>query len=181
MTEKEFRKLRAKDLVQLLMMQGTEASQLQEQIDNKEQELVVLLENNDLLKRKLDERDEYIENLKKDLDFRDGHIQELETEMEVLRNDLWIDIQEMGTLTDVGNQVTKIFKIAQREADQHIRFAREQGVDPDKVRIAKPATPVTAMPTSVPRESNVAVLKSKHTSAAAPTRATAVAPSGKIP
>ena len=167
MTEKEFRKLRAKDLVQLLLTQGGEASRLQEQIDKKEQELAVLLENNDLLKQKLDDRDEYIENLKKDLDFRDSHIKNLETEMEALRNDLWIDMQEMGTLTDAGKLIDEIFGLTQKEADQHIKFAREQGIDPAKVRIEKPAMPVTVMPTSVPRGSAALSSETRYTAAAA--------------
>ena len=167
MTEKEFRKLRAKDLVQLLLTQGGEASQLQEQIDQKEQELAVLLENNDLLKGKLDERDEYIENLKKDLDFRDSHIKNLEAEMEALRNDLWIDMQEIGTLTDAGKLISEIFEMTQREANQHIKYAREQGIDPAKVRIAKPAMPMTVMPTSVPRGSAAPSAGAQHTAAAA--------------
>lgn len=148
MTEKEFRKLRAKDLVQLLLTQGGEASQLQEQIDKKGEELAALLEDNDDLKIKLDDRDAYIENLKKDLDQRDIQIRDLEREFDTLRNDLWIDMPEIGTLREAIQILDRIFETAQREADQHIQYAKEQGINPNKVRVARPAMPMTAMPHS---------------------------------
>ena len=148
MTEKEFRKLKAKDLVQLLLTQGGEASRLQGQIDEKGNELVKLLEDNDALKVKLDDSDAYIENLKKDLDERDHLIRKLEAEYESLRNDLWIDMPEIGALTEAIKLLDEIFETAQREADLHIKYAKEQGINPNKVRVARPAMPVTVMPAS---------------------------------
>ena len=66
----------------------------------------------------------------------------------MLRNDLWIDMKEIGTLTEAARLINDIFDTTQREADQHIKYAKEQGINPSTVRVAKPAMPITAMPSS---------------------------------
>lgn len=72
MTEKEFRKLRRRDLLQLLVAQGKENIQLQEELDETKGELAQSQESNDRLKAKLDEKDALIEKLKGRLDEKDA-------------------------------------------------------------------------------------------------------------
>jgi hypothetical protein len=74
MTEKELRKLRRQDLLQLLVLQSKETSELQARVDE-------LAAGYERLKGKLDEKDETIERLKDRLDEKDETIAQLQVEL----------------------------------------------------------------------------------------------------
>ena len=120
MTEKEFHKMKAQDLVKLLLAQGEEASKLQEELNQKIEALVSLQEYNESLKVKLDERDARTEELKKDLDESDACIRGLEAEIAELKANQWIELEEAGTLKDAARQIRRVFEEAQREAEQYL-------------------------------------------------------------
>ena len=74
MTDKELRKLRRHDLLELLVEQSREAARLGAELKEKEEELSGSEENNGRLKAKLDEKDELIEKLKRRLDEKDAEM-----------------------------------------------------------------------------------------------------------
>ena len=84
MTDKELRRLRRQDLLELLLEQSKEAARFQMESDKKQQELSRILESYERLKGKLDDKDAVIESLieklKKRLDNKDEKIEKLEKE-----------------------------------------------------------------------------------------------------
>ena len=73
MTEKELRKLRRQDLLQLLVLQSKETSDLQTRLEG-------LTDSYNRLIGKLDDKDETIERLKAKLDAKDEEIRALQVE-----------------------------------------------------------------------------------------------------
>lgn len=126
MTEKEFRKLRPLDLIQLLLAQGNEVSQMQAELDKKNEKLALLKEGNDILKAKLNDRDALVELLKVRLDESDADIRELERKAEELYSDKWIDLDKMGSLTEAAQELYKIFEVAQQEAEQCLQETEQR-------------------------------------------------------
>lgn len=129
MTDKELRRLRRQDLLQLLVEQSREAARLQTETDEKSEEIAQLNESLERLKGKLDEKDAQLERLKerlnekdalleklkqrlneKDalleklksrLDEKDAAIGELESRLEVLQSDRWEKLDSDGMVTDM--------------------------------------------------------------------------------
>lgn len=95
MTEKEFSKLRRRELLELLLMQTREQKQLEEQIDEKTKQIHDLqqsfsrledtMETNNALiadmREYQDEQEEVISRLKKRLDDKDVQIEELQIKL----------------------------------------------------------------------------------------------------
>ena len=67
MTEKEFRKLKALDLIQMLLTQSNEVSAQQEELDRMDIRLELLFSENDIIKAKLNDRDAMTELIKQKL------------------------------------------------------------------------------------------------------------------
>ena len=143
MTDKELRRLRRQDLLQLLVEQGREAARLQTESDEKSEELARLNESDERLKAKLDDKDAQLERLKEKLnekdallvklkgrmnekdalleklkgrlDEKDASIKELEKRLEALQSDRWEKLDSDGTVTDM---ITKHLKAALFEPEQ---------------------------------------------------------------
>lgn len=77
MTDKELRKLRRQELLELLVAQSKEAARCKTELDKKTEELSGVLENLDRLKEKLNDKDESIEKLTGRLDEKDALIEKL--------------------------------------------------------------------------------------------------------
>lgn len=77
MTDKELRKLRRQELLELLVAQSKEAARFKTELDEKTEELSGVLESLDRLKEKLNDKDESIEKLKGRLDEKDALIEKL--------------------------------------------------------------------------------------------------------
>ncbi len=92
MTEKELHKLRKQDLLQLLLAQGREAAELQEQITKLSASLEETEAGNERLKAKLDEKDELIEKLKSRLDEKDARITKMREIMKTWRANRQIEL-----------------------------------------------------------------------------------------
>ncbi len=120
MTEKEFRKLRSLDLIQILLTQGNEEARLQEELDRQKEHLAGLRERNDNLKIELNDKDDLIETLKQDLNKSDAEIRNLREELKTLYTDKRIDLENIGSLTEVAQRVNQIFETAQREAEEYL-------------------------------------------------------------
>ena len=120
MTEKEVHKMKSQDLVQLLLAQGIDSVRLQETLEEKKLTLDQLRQTNDSLKERLNERDAATDQLKKDLDQSDARIRALEAEMESLQADQWIDLKEIGSLTEAAHRLEHILISAQQEAEAYL-------------------------------------------------------------
>ena len=120
MTEKEFRKLKTLDLIQILLRQSAEVAEQQKDLDGMSAQLELLLEENEIIKAKLDDRDAMTEVIKKNLDESDECIRVLEEEVKNLYSDRQITLKETGSLVQAALELNKIFELAQREAEQYI-------------------------------------------------------------
>ena len=129
MTDKELRRLRRQDLLQLLVEQSKEAARLQTESDEKSEELARLNESCERLKGKLDEKDTQLERLKEKLnekdvlleklkeklnekdalleklkgrlDVKDASIGELEKRLEALQSDRWEKLNSDGMVAEI--------------------------------------------------------------------------------
>lgn len=120
MTEKELHKLRRQDLLQLLLSQGKEALALQAKLNHASSALIQTKADCDRLKEKLNEKDALIEKLKGRLDDKDVRIGKLKAELEALRLDRKIQIEEAGSLAEAVLKLNGIFETAQKAADQYL-------------------------------------------------------------
>ncbi len=138
MTEKEFHRLRRKDLLQLLVAQGKENLQIQAELDETSAQLAQLQEGydrlkaklddkdssfqeaNDRLKVKLDEKDALIEKLKGRLDAKDARIHELREQMEEWLASRRIELAEAGSIAEAALRLNGIFEVAQQAAEQYL-------------------------------------------------------------
>ncbi len=138
MTDKELRRLRRQDLLQMLVAQTKEAARLDAELREKKEEIDGLQESLERLKGKLDEKDEMIgklkeertgsresqdrlkekldakdammERLKRRLNHKDERIQELEEEMKVLQGDKWRELEDDGTAAEVLLRLRALFR-----------------------------------------------------------------------
>lgn len=134
MTDKQLHKLRRQDLLQLMLEQGREALALQTKLNEINSEYIQVNAQYERLKEKLDEKDTaieklkkrldgkdaVIEKLKKRLDKKDARIAELEKELEAIRVDRVVRLEESGPIAELSNQLTGVFKEAQKAADQYL-------------------------------------------------------------
>lgn len=128
MTEKEFRKLKALDLIQMLLTQSNEVSAQQEELDRMDRRLELLFSENDIIKAKLNDRDAMTELIKQKLNESDERIRELEKEVKSLYSDRIIELEEAGSLVQAALELNKIFEAAQKEAERYM-YGAERGIE----------------------------------------------------
>lgn len=129
MTEKELRKLKRRDFLQLLLAQGKDMSAVQTRLDETTEELGQLQATNERLKAKLDEKDELIEKLKGRLDNKDATISALQQEIEDMKASRRIELEKAGSIAMAALSLNGIFEVAQKAADQYlynIRFMHDE-------------------------------------------------------
>lgn len=134
MDEKEFRKLKRQDFLELLLTQGQELADLQERFDKTARELELSRESNDRLKRRLDEKDALIERLKERLDAKDARIRELRGRLD----DRQIKVNEAGSIAMAALKLNGIFETAQRAADQYLENLKAQTEGRDACKAGSP-------------------------------------------
>ncbi len=120
MTEKELRKLRRQDFLQLLLMQGTELTELQEKLDKTQEDLELTRQSNERIKERLNEKDELIEKLKGRLDAKDAAIHALRAEIAERQASRRIELDEAGSIAMAALKLNGVFDAAQRAADQYL-------------------------------------------------------------
>lgn len=82
MTEKELRKLKRSDFLQLLLAQGKDASAMQLRLEATIKELALAQAENERLKATLAEKNEFIEKIKGRLETKDAMISALRQEVD---------------------------------------------------------------------------------------------------
>lgn len=120
MTEKELRKLRRQDFLQLLLMQGTELTELQQKLEQTQAELALAQQSNERIKTRLDEKDALIEKLKSRLDAKDVTIRRLVNEMSKRQSNRRIELEEAGSIAAAALKLNGVFEAAQKAADQYL-------------------------------------------------------------
>lgn len=120
MTEKELRKLRRQDFLQLLLMQGNELKELQQTLEQTQAELALAQQSNERIKTRLDEKDALIEKLKSRLDAKDVTIRKLVNEMSKRQSNRRIELEEAGSIAAAALKLNGVFEAAQKAADQYL-------------------------------------------------------------
>lgn len=106
MTDKELHKLSRREILQIMLTQGKETEEWRRQLDEREEELRVMTEN--------------YERLKKRLDLKDEQIKELKATLAKEREDRRIELEEAGSIAEAALRLNGIFNAAQKAAEQYL-------------------------------------------------------------
>ena len=126
MTERELRKLKRHDVLQLLLVQVQEAEQLRQQLEHTGEQLKAERELTERLKTKLNSKDAQIHKLKGRLDKKDLQIREQRATLEKLRQDRRIRMERSGSIAEAALQLSGIFEAAQSAADLYLENIRQR-------------------------------------------------------
>jgi Predicted membrane protein len=113
MGNKELRRLKRRDLLQMLLTQCEETERLQKKLDERTAELENLQEGYERLKRKLDIKDERLNQ-------KDAKITDLKSEVERIKTSRLIELEEAGSIAEASLRLNGIFEAAQRCAEQYL-------------------------------------------------------------
>lgn len=113
MADKELRRLKRRDLLQMLLAQCEETERLQSELDQKTAELESLQEGYERLKDKLNIKDERLNE-------KDARISDLETSIEEMQASRLIELSEAGSIAEAALRLNGIFEAAQRCAEQYL-------------------------------------------------------------
>lgn len=120
MTEKELRKLKRSDFLQLLITQGREMSAVQARLDVATNELERLRAEFVMQNAKLNEKDEMIANLMGRLDDKEATINDLLQEIEDVKANRRIELEQAGSIAMAALSLNGVFETAQKAADQYL-------------------------------------------------------------
>lgn len=129
MADKELRKLKRRELLQMLLVQCEESERLQEELDEITAEHEAMAESYERLKMKLNVKDERLNQ-------KDAKIAELTKEIEEMKVSKEIELTEAGSIAEAALRLNGIFEAAQEAADQYLMNVRrlseaEQGDEKD--------------------------------------------------
>ena len=120
MTEKEFRKLKRQELLQLLLTQVQGEKELRLQFEETEARLKELEEGYERLKARLNSKDAQIHKLAGRLNKKDQQIKNLKSDLESLRTDRKIKLREAGSIAEASLKLSGIYEAAQKAADLYL-------------------------------------------------------------
>lgn len=113
MGNKELRRLKRRDLLQMLLTQCEETERVQKELDSITIELENLQEGYERLKRKLDIKDERLNQ-------KDAKIAELGRKIEEIKVSRTIELEEAGSIAEAALKINGVFEAAQRAAEQYL-------------------------------------------------------------
>ncbi len=120
MTEKEFRKLKRQELLQLLLTQIQGEKELRIQFEETEARLKEVEEVCERLKARLNSKDAQIHKLAGRLNKKDQQIKNLKSDLESLRTDRKIKLREAGSIAEASLRLSGIYEAAQKAADLYL-------------------------------------------------------------
>lgn len=120
MTEKELRRLKRSDFLQMLLQQGKDMAALQDRLDESLKELEDMRAEFVLQNAKLDEKDELIKSLIGQLDDKDATIGALQQEIEDMKANRRIELEQAGSIAMAALSLNGVFESAQKAADQYL-------------------------------------------------------------
>lgn len=113
MADKELRRLKRRELLQMLLVQCEETERLQQELDDTQKELEDLQNGYERLKKKLDIKDERLNQ-------KDAKIADLKFRMEEMHASRLIELNEAGSIAEAALRLNGIFEAAQRAAEQYL-------------------------------------------------------------
>ena len=113
MADRELRKLKRRELLQMLLVQCEETERLQAELDKTKAELTTLQEGYERLKKKLNVKDERLNQ-------KDAKIAELNSTIEEMQASRVIELEEAGNIAEASLKLNGIFEAAQRAAEQYL-------------------------------------------------------------
>ncbi len=127
MADRQLKKLKRRELLQMLLVQCEETERLQKELKDTQTELDTLQQGYERLKGKLNVKDERLNQ-------KDAKIRELKDEIERIRSSREIEINEAGSIAEAALRLNGIFEAAQHAAEQYLmnvkRMSRKHGTEP---------------------------------------------------
>ena len=103
MAEKELRKLKRRELLQMLLMQCEETEKLQQETDEMKEKMDAVLESYERLKKKLDVKDERLNE-------KDARIAVLKHEIDEMKTEKEAGETEAASIMDAVSRLSEIFE-----------------------------------------------------------------------
>ncbi len=97
----------------MLLVQCEETERVQKELDETTSELEMLQDGYERLKKKLDVKDERLNQ-------KDAIIAKLKSDMEEMKTSREIELQEAGSIAEAALRLNGIFEAAQRAAEQYL-------------------------------------------------------------
>ncbi len=113
MADKELRRLKRRELLQMLLVQCQETERLEAETDEMRKQLDTVMESYERLKKKLDVKDERLNQ-------KDAMIAELKGEIEEMKRAREEEKEDVGSVAGASFRLNAIFEEAQRAAEQHL-------------------------------------------------------------
>ena len=117
MADKELRRLKRRELLQILLVQCEESERLQQELDETGERFAAMAESYERLKKKLDIKDERLNE-------KDAKIAELVREVEALKAEAEKS-QETDSFTEAAKEIDAIFEEARQAARQYLKGVRQ--------------------------------------------------------
>lgn len=120
MAEKELRRLKRRELLQMLLIQCEETERLTQEAEELKEQMDVVMESYERLKKKLDIKDQRLNE-------KDEKIEELKREMAEIKIVRERELEEAGSIAGATQRLNTIFEEAKRAADQYLAAVQKMG------------------------------------------------------
>lgn len=118
MADKELRKLKRRELLQMLLVQCEETERLQQEANEMQTQIEAVMESYERLKKKLDIKDERLNQ-------KDAQIEELSRELEELKTSGKTGFEEAGSVAEAAVKLSAVMEEVQKAAEQYLINARK--------------------------------------------------------
>lgn len=142
MADKELRRLKRRELLQMLITQCEETERLQRELDQISTRMEVMEESYERLKTKLTIKDARLNE-------KDARIEELNRTIEETGRSREIELTEAGSIAEASLRLNRVFEAAQQAADQYLENAmRLADAKAAAYKKPEPPTPPEGFPRS---------------------------------
>ncbi len=121
MAEKELRKLKRRELLQMLLMQCEETEKLQQETDEMKEKMDAVLESYERLKKKLDVKDERLNE-------KDARIAVLKHEIDEMKTEKEAGETEAASIMDAVSWLSEIFEETRKALEQYMSNEKIQEI-----------------------------------------------------
>ena len=113
MAERELRRLKRRELLEMLLVQCEETERLQKETDQMRAQMSVIMESYERLKKKLDIKDERLNQ-------KDAKIAELSLEIEELKTSGVPGLDEADSVAEAARKLNEVIEEVQKAAEQYV-------------------------------------------------------------
>ena len=150
MTDKEMRKLKRRELLQMLLVQCEETERLQQETDEMKEQMDAVMESYERLKKKLDVKDERLNQ-------KDEMIAGLKNEIAELKAAADVQAESADPVSEAAVRLGEIFEEAQKVLEQYMADIKSSGVK--KVPFEHGRTASSRKKTISPRSGQIVPIK----------------------